>query len=124
MFDYLVIGAGLFGSVFSRELTNAGAKCLVLDKRSHIGGNCYTKNHDGINVHKYGPHIFHTNNKKIWNYVNQFAEFNHFVNKPKVNYNGKIYSFPINLMTLCQLWGVTTPDAAQKKLDEVKVKID
>lgn len=123
MYDYLIVGSGLFGSVCARELTDKGFKCLVIDKRSHIGGNVYTKNVNGINVHEYGPHIFHTNDKKIWDYVNRFAEFNHFSYRPRVNFNNKIYSFPINMMTLYQLWGVTTPEEAQKKIDQVRLDI-
>lgn len=122
--DYLIIGAGLFGSVFAREATNAGYKCLILEKRNHIAGNCFTETKDNIDIHKYGPHIFHTNNKDIWDYVNKFAEFNNFVNRPKVNFKDKIYSFPINLMTLNQLWGVKTPHEAIQKLNKVKAKID
>ncbi len=124
MYDYLVVGAGFFGSVFAREMTNAGAKCLVIDKRGHIAGNCYTEQKNGINIHKYGPHIFHTNSEKIWNYVNKYAEFNTFSYRPKVSYRDEIYSFPINLMTLYQLWGVKTPEEAHKKLDEVRVKVE
>jgi len=122
--DYLIVGAGLFGSVFAREATNRGFKCLVIDKRDHIAGNCFTEKKDDIDIHKYGPHIFHTNNKEIWEYVNQFAEFNNFINRPKVNYQNKIYSFPINLMTLNQLWGVKTPLEAIEKLQYVKVDIE
>lgn len=124
MYDYLIVGAGLFGSIFARELTDKGFKCLVIDKRDHIGGNCYTETIEGINVHKYGPHIFHTSDDKVWNYINKFCEFNHFVNRPKVNYKGKIYSFPINLMTLYQIFNVTTPEEAKDKLDSVKYDID
>lgn len=122
MLDYTIVGAGLFGSVFAHEAAKAGKKVAVIDKREHIGGNCYTEFISGINVHKYGPHIFHTNDKEIWDYVNQFAEFNNFVNRPKVM-NGELYSFPINLMTLYQLWGVTTPDEAKVVLEMKKVKI-
>lgn len=121
MYDYLVIGSGLFGSIFAHEARKAGKSVLVMDKRPHIGGNCYTENRDGVDVHTYGPHIFHTSDDRIWKYMNQFATFNHYVNRPKVNYKGKIYSFPINLMTLQQLWGVTTPQEASRKLDEVRV---
>jgi UDP-galactopyranose mutase len=120
MYDYLIVGSGLFGSIFARELTDKGFKCLVIDKRDHIGGNCYTENIEGVNVHKYGPHIFHTSDDNVWNYINKFCEFNHFVNRPKVNYKGKIYSFPINLMTLYQIFNVTTPEEAKHKLDGVK----
>lgn len=123
-YDYLIVGSGLFGATFAHELTKAGKKCLVLEKRSHIGGNVYTENREGINVHIYGIHVFHTSNKEIWDYINQFAEFNNFVNRPKVNFKGKLYSFPINLLTLYQLWGVTTPQEAQKKLVESRVDIN
>ena len=122
-YDYLIVGSGLFGSIFAREMTDAGAKCLVIDKKNHIGGNCHTSNHDGIHVHDYGPHIFHTNSDMVWNYMNKWTKFNHYVNRPKVNYKGDIYSFPINLFTLYQLWGVRTPEEAQKKLNDVKLKI-
>jgi UDP-galactopyranose mutase len=105
-------------------MTDRGAKCLVVDKRNHIGGNCYTKDVGGINVHEYGPHIFHTNSDKVWEYVNKFSKFNHYVNRPKVYYKGELYSFPINLFTLYQLWGVKTPDEAKKKLNDVKIKIE
>ena len=122
--DYLFVGAGLYSAVVARELTDAGKKCMVIDRRPHIGGNTYTQNVSGINVHKYGPHIFHCNDDHIWNYVNKFAKFNHYVNRPKVRYKGKLYSFPINLFTLYQLWGCETPDEARRKLDSVKVKIE
>ena len=98
-YDYIIVGAGIFGSVCARELSDAGAKCLVIDKRQHIGGNCYTKDVGGIHVHQYGPHIFHTNSDYVWNYINKFAKFNHFRLRPKVRYNDSLYSFPINLMT-------------------------
>lgn len=120
-YDYVIVGSGLFGSVFAYEANKKGKKVLVLEKRNHLGGNCYTYNLNNINVHKYGPHIFHTNDKKIWDYINQFAKFNNFVNRPKVNHQGNIYSFPINLFTLYQLWGVKTPEEAKKKLEEVKI---
>ena len=123
-YDYLIVGAGLFGSVFAREMTNSGASCLVIDRRHHIGGNCHTTNYNGINVHDYGPHIFHTSNKQIWDYMNSLVEFNNYVNRPKVKYKNKLYSFPLNLMTLYQLWGVETPLEASKKLQEVKIKIE
>lgn len=124
MYDYLIVGSGLFGSVCARELTDKGYKCLVIDKRDHIGGNCYTENVDDINVHKYGPHIFHTSDKGVWDYIRKYADFNHFRYNPRVKYKGKIYSFPINLMTLYQVYGVITPDEAIKKLEEVRVLID
>jgi UDP-galactopyranose mutase len=124
MYDYLIVGSGLFGSIFARELTDKGYKCLVIDKRNHIGGNCYTEEIEGINVHRYGPHIFHTSDDKVWEYMNRFCEFNHFVNRPKVNYKEKIYSFPINLMTLYQLYDVTTPEQAKIILNHVKHNIE
>ena len=108
-YDYLIVGAGLYGSIMAYELTKIGKRCLVIDKRDHIGGNCYTENVGGINVHKYGPHIFHTSNKCIWDYVNSFVEFKQFMYRPKVSYLDNIYSFPINLMTLYQIYGVKTP---------------
>lgn len=117
------MGAGLFGSVFAREARRAGKTVLVVDKSNHIAGHCYSEEINGINVHVYGPHIFHTSNRLIWKYVNQFAEFNDFVNRPKVRYGGGLYSFPINLMTLHQLWGVTTPDQARAKLSKVREPI-
>jgi UDP-galactopyranose mutase len=123
-YDYLIVGAGLFGSICARELTNAGKKVVVIDKRDHIGGNCYTSDVDGINVHTYGPHIFHTNNKQVWDYVNQYAEFNHFAYRPKVKYGSNIYSFPINLMTLYQMYGVTTPQQAESILELEKIPND
>jgi UDP-galactopyranose mutase len=123
MYDYLIVGSGLFGSVFARQMTDRGAKCLVIDKRSHIGGNCYTSDVGGINVHEYGPHIFHTSSDRVWDYMNRWTKFNHFVNRPKVHYKGELYSFPINLFTLYQLWGVKTPIEAKKKLEGVRVSI-
>lgn len=121
MYNYIIVGSGLFGSIFAYEANKRGKRVLVLEKRSHLGGNCYTEKLENINVHKYGPHIFHTNDKKIWDYINQFASFNHYVNRPKVNYDDKLYSFPINLFTLYQLWGVKTPKEAEQKLDSVKI---
>jgi len=124
MYDYLIVGSGLFGCVFAEQAKRDKKKCLIIEKRNHPFGNCYTEDVHGINIHKYGPHIFHTNNEDIWQYVNKFAIFNNYVNRPKVNYNGNIYSFPINLMTLYQLWGVSTPDQAREKLDSVKITIN
>lgn len=123
-YDYLVVGCGLYGAVFAQQSHIRGKKVLVIDKRDHIGGNCYTEEIEGINVHKYGPHIFHTNNKKVWDYINQFAEFNQFINRPKVKNGDKVYSFPINLMTLYEIYGVTTTKEAKEKLKEVVVHID
>ena len=121
-YDFLIVGSGLFGSTFAQQANENGYKCLIIDKRSHTGGNCYTERVEGINVHKYGPHIFHTSDKRIWNYVNRFAEFNNFVNRPKVNYEGSLYSFPINLFTLYQLFGVKTPEEASDFLEKVKIQ--
>lgn len=121
-YDYLIVGAGLFGSIFAYEATKRRKKCLVIDRRNHIGGNLYCENIEGINVHKYGPHIFHTSNKKIWDYINQFAEFNRFTNSPIANYKGEIYNLPFNMNTFNKLWGVVTPEEAQKKINEQKAK--
>ena len=117
-YDYIIVGAGLFGAVSARQLTDAGYKCLVIDKRTHIAGNCYTEEKEGVQIHMYGPHIFHTNNKKVWDYVNRFAEFNNYSNRPKVSYKGKMYSFPINLMTLQQIWGISLPEEAEHVLKQ------
>lgn len=121
MYDYLIVGCGLFGSTFAQRVTENGKKCLVIDKRIHIGGNCYTKRESGIDIHAYGPHIFHTSSKEIWDYIGKFTCFNGYINRPKSRLGDAIYSFPINLMTLHQLWGVTTPAEAQKKLEEVRI---
>lgn len=121
-YDYLIVGAGLFGSVFAHEATKRGKKCLVLDKRNHTGGNVYCENIGGINVHKYGAHIFHTNDKAIWDYVNQFAEFNNYINSPIAFAKGKFYNLPFNMNTFYQLWGCKTPEEAQKIIDEQKEK--
>ena len=123
MYNYLIVGSGLFGSIFARELTDKGFKCLVIDKRNHIGGNCFTENIEGINVHKYGPHIFHTSDDRVWEYMNKYTKFNHFVNRPKVNYKNNIYSFPINLMTLYQIYNVSTPEQARLILEHVRYDI-
>lgn len=124
MYDYLIVGSGLFGSTFAYEATKRGKSCIVLEKRAHIGGNVYTREDSGIHIHEYGIHVFHTSNKEIWDYVNQFAKFNNFINRPRVNYKNKIYSFPINLLTLHQLWKVNTPEEAINKLNDSKIKID
>ncbi|MCZ0703550.1 UDP-galactopyranose mutase [Natronobacillus azotifigens] len=118
MYDYLIVGAGLFGSVFAYEANKLGKKCLVIDKRDHIGGNVYTENVEGIHVHKYGAHIFHTNNKQIWDYINQFAEFNRYTNSPVANYKGEIYNLPFNMNTFNKLWNVITPEQAKQKIEE------
>lgn len=117
-YDYLIVGAGLFGAVFARQAADAGKSVLVIDKRSHIAGNIYTENVEGINVHVYGAHIFHTNNKQVWDYVTRFAEFNRFTNSPVANYKGTLYSLPFNMYTFNQMWGVVTPQEAQAKIEE------
>lgn len=124
MYDYLLVGSGLFSCVFTHLAQRDKKKCLIIEKRAHPFGNCYTKEEDGIHVHQYGPHVFHTNNTKIWEFVNRFADFNNYINKPKVRYGETLYSFPINLMTLHQLWGVKSPEEAIKKINQEKYKID
>ncbi len=119
-YDYLVVGAGLFGSVFACEAKKKGKSVLVIDRRNHIAGNTYTENTEGINVHRYGAHIFHTNNKKVWNYVNEFADFNRYTNSPVANYKGELYSLPFNMYTFNKMWGVVTPDDAKKKIEKQK----
>jgi UDP-galactopyranose mutase len=119
--DYVIVGAGLFGVTFARLMREAGRTVHLLDQRPHIAGNCYTQSMEGIQVHTYGPHIFHTSNRTVWDFVNRFATFNHFVNRPKVHYKDRLYSFPINLMTLYQLWGVKTPAEAEAKLASVRI---
>ena len=121
MYDYLIVGAGMFGSVCARELTDNGYRSLVIDKRNHIAGNAYTENLDGINVHKYGAHIFHTSNKKIWDYVNKFAEFNQYRHTVIANYENDIYPLPFNMFTFNKIWGVTTPNDAKKKIESQRV---
>lgn len=125
-YNYLIVGAGLFGSVFAYEASKKGKKCLVIDKRSHIGGNIYTENIEGINVHKYGAHIFHTSDKNIWDYVNNFAHFNRYTNSPVARYKNETYNLPFNMNTFNKLWGVFTPDEAKAKIAEelADVKID
>ncbi len=123
-YDYLVVGAGLFGVVFAREVTQRGKKCLVIDKRNHIAGNVYTENIEGINVHKYGAHIFHTSNKKVWDYVNSYVEFNRYTNSPLANYKGKLFNLPFNMNTFYQLWGVKTPEEAKKKIEEQRAAFE
>lgn len=118
MYDYLIVGAGLFGAVFAHEMTAKGKKCLVIDKRAHIGGNIYTEEMEGINVHKYGAHIFHTSKKEIWDYVNRFATFNRYTNSPVARYKDEIYNLPFNMNTFNKLWGVITPQEAKKKIEE------
>ena len=117
-YDLLIVGAGLYGAVFAREAADAGKKVLVVDKRSHIAGNVYTEEMEGINVHVYGAHIFHTNNKQVWDYVNRFAEFNRFTNSPVANYKGELYSLPFNMYTFNKMWGVVTPQEAAAKIEQ------
>ena len=119
-YDYLIVGAGLYGAVFAQEAKKAGKKCLVIDKRPQIAGNVYTEDIEGIHVHKYGAHIFHTNNKEVWDYVNRFAEFNRFTNSPVANYHGELYSLPFNMYTFNKMWGVVTPEEAAAKIEEQK----
>ncbi len=122
-YDYLVVGAGLFGSTFAHEAKKAGKTVLVIDKRDNIAGNVYTEDVERIHVHKYGAHIFHTNNREVWKYVNQFAEFNRFTNSPVANYKGELYSMPFNMYTFNKMWGVTTPDEAEAKINEQRAEI-
>ncbi|MDR0424229.1 MAG: UDP-galactopyranose mutase [Clostridiales Family XIII bacterium] len=117
MYDYLIVGAGWFGAVFAHEAMRNGAKCLVIDRRPHIGGNSYTEEIDGIQTHRYGPHIFHTDDRGIWEYVGRFAEFNRFTNAPIANYRGQIYNLPFNMNTFYQLWGVSRPEEARRALE-------
>ena len=117
MYDYLVVGAGLYGAVFAHEAKKAGRKVLVIDRRPNIAGNVYTEDVEGIHVHKYGAHIFHTNNKKVWDYVTKFAEFNRFTNSPVANYHGELYSLPFNMYTFNKMWGVVTPEEAAEKIE-------
>ena len=119
-YDYLIVGSGLYGATFANRANAIGKKCLVIDKRSHLGGNVYCENIAGINVHKYGAHIFHTNNKQVWDFVNSIVEFNRYTNCPVANYRGKLYNLPFNMNTFYQMWGVTNPKDAQAKIEEQK----
>ena len=121
-YDYLIVGSGLFGATFAHLAHKQGKTCLVIDKRPHLGGNIYCENIEGINVHKYGAHIFHTSNKEVWNFVNSIVEFNRYTNSPVANYKGKLYNLPFNMNTFYQMWGVTTPEEAQTKIDEQKAE--
>ena len=121
-YDYLIVGSGLFGATFAYRAKQVGKKCLVIDKRPHLGGNVYCENVEGINVHKYGAHIFHTSNKKVWDFVNSIVEFNRYTNSPVANYQGKLYNLPFNMNTFYQMWGVTTPEDAQAKIEEQKAE--
>ena len=121
-YDYLIVGSGLFGATFAYRAKQAGKKCLVIDKRPHLGGNVYCENIEGINVHKYGAHIFHTNNKEVWDFVNSIVEFNRYTNSPIANYKGKQYNLPFNMNTFYQMWGVLTPEEAKAKIEEQKAE--
>ena len=121
-YDYLIVGSGLFGCTFAHQATLAGKKCLVIDKRSHLGGNVYCEKTEGIHVHKYGAHIFHTNSKKVWDFVNSIVEFNRYTNAPVANYKGTLYNLPFNMNTFYQMWGVLTPKEAQAKIEEQKAE--
>ncbi len=123
MYDYLIVGAGLYGAVFAREAVNAGKKVLVIDKRPNIAGNVYTEDVEGIKVHVYGAHIFHTNNKEVWDYVNRYATFNRFTNSPVANYKGELFSLPFNMYTFNRMWGVVTPEEAEAKIAEQRKEI-
>ena len=117
-YDYLIVGAGLFGAVFAHEMTKEGKKCLVIDKRNHIAGNIYCENVEGINVHKYGAHIFHTSDKVVWEYINQFAEFNNYINSPVARYKDELYNLPFNMNTFSKMFGIKTPAEAKAKIQE------
>ena len=121
-YDYLIVGSGLFGATFAYFAKRKGKKCLVMDKRTHLGGNVYCEGIEGINVHKYGAHIFHTSNKQVWDFVNSIVEFNRYTNSPVANYKGKLYNLPFNMNTFYQMWGVTTPEEAQSKIDEQRAE--
>ena len=121
VYDYLIVGSGLFGAVFAHEATKKGKKCLVIDKRSHLGGNIYCEKIEGINVHKYGAHIFHTSNKKVWDYVNQFVEFNNYINSPVAFYKDEVYNMPFNMNTFSKMFNIKTPAQAKQVIeDEIK----
>ena len=119
-YDFLIVGAGLFGAVSAYLLKQKGYSVLLIDKRNHVGGNVYTENVNGINVHKYGAHIFHTSNKDVWDFVNSFVPFNRYTNSPVANYHGKLYNLPFNMNTFYQMWGVKTPEEAKAKIEEQK----
>lgn len=122
-YNYLVVGAGLFGAVFARQVKAAGKSVLVIDRRGHVGGNVYTEEIEGIQVHTYGAHVFHTNDKTAWEYVNRFAEFNRYTNSPVANYHGELYSLPFNMYTFNKMWGVVTPEEAAAKIEEQRKEI-
>ena len=121
-YNYLIVGSGLYGSIFAYEANKRGKKCLVIDKRNHIAGNIYTYECEGINVHQYGAHIFHTNNKQVWDFVNQFAQFNRYTNSPVANYKGEIYNMPFNMNTFNKMWGVITPQEAKAKIERQRAE--
>ena len=123
MYDYIIVGSGFFGSICAYELNKKGYKCLILEKRNHIGGNCYTENQDNIHIHTYGPHIFHTSNENVWEWINQFVSFNNFTLRPVANYKGEIYSLPFNMWTFSKLWGVTHPDQAKRVIEQQSEEI-
>ena len=122
-YDFLIVGAGLFGSVFAHQARQAGKRCLVIDKRPHLGGNLYCQNIAGINVHKYGAHIFHTSNAEVWNFVNNIVPFNHYINSPVANYQGRLYNLPFNMNTFHQMWGVLTPDEARREIEQQRSEV-
>lgn len=124
MYDYLIVGAGLFGAVFAHEMNARGKKCLVIDKRPHIGGNCYSQKIEGINVCTYGAHIFHTSDKEIWDYINRFAEFNNYINSPVAIFNDELYNLPFNMNTFSEMWGIKTPDEAKEIIKKQIEKLD
>ena len=117
MYDYVIVGSGLFGCVFAHEMHQAGRQCLVLERRDHVGGNVYCEEKDGIHIHRYGAHIFHTSDRRVWDYVNQFVEFNHFINAPIANYKGELYNLPFNMNTFTKMWGIITPEQAAAKIE-------
>ena len=123
MYDYLIVGAGLTGAVFARAAADAGKRALVVERRPHIAGNVYTEKIEGIHVHRYGAHIFHTNDRSVWDYVNRFADFNRFTNSPVANYRGEMYSLPFNMYTFNRMWGVVTPEEAEAKINEQRGEI-
>ena len=122
-YDYLIVGSGLFGATFAYQVHKEGKKCLVIDKRKHLGGNVYCENVEGINVHKYGAHIFHTSNKKVWDFVNSIVEFNRYTNSPVANYKGRLYNLPFNMNTFYQMWGVVTPEQAHEKIEAQRQEV-
>lgn len=124
IYDYIIVGSGFFGSIFARELTDKGYKCLVLEKRNHIGGNCYTSKRDNINLHEYGPHIFHTSNEEVWEWINRYVSFNNFILSPVANYKNEIYSLPFNMWTFSKLWNVTHPNEVKKIIEDQSKEID